>query len=102
MAPARIAGVVEPESAFGAALPRVPQAMARALELDSDLERLVAPLNGTRAIVLGRGFTFSTAEGLALKFMETGYVMAGAWSVADFHHGPIVVFWARTPAPTVT
>ena len=59
--------------------------------MDSDLEKLVAPLNGTRAIVLGRGFNFSTAEELALKLMETSYVMARAWSVADFEHGPIAV-----------
>jgi len=97
LALALISQAVDPDVAFGAALSMVPQAMARALEMDSDLEKLVAPLNGTRAIVLGRGFNFSTAEELALKLMETSYVMARAWSVADFEHGPIAVVDAGIP-----
>src|ERR1700716_3356948 len=47
--------------------------------------------NGPRAIVLGRGFNFSTAEEIALKLTETSYLLARAWSVADFEHGPIAV-----------
>jgi glucosamine--fructose-6-phosphate aminotransferase (isomerizing) len=101
LALALISQAVDPEAAFGAALSIVPQAMARALEMDSGLEKLVAPLNGTRAIVLGRGFNFSTAEELALKLMETSYVMARAWSVADFEHGPIAVVDAGIPVIVV-
>jgi glucosamine--fructose-6-phosphate aminotransferase (isomerizing) len=101
LALALISQAVDPDAAFGTALSMVPQAMARALEMDSDLEKLVAPLNGTRAIVLGRGFNFSTAEELALKLMETSYVMARAWSVADFEHGPIAVAEAGIPVVVV-
>jgi glucosamine--fructose-6-phosphate aminotransferase (isomerizing) len=50
---------------------------------------------------LGRGFNFSTAEELALKLMETSYVMARAWSVADFEHGPIAVVDAGIPVIVV-
>ena len=101
LALALISQAVDPDVAFGAALSTVPEAMSKALELDSDIEKLVALLNGTRAIVLGRGFNFSTAEELALKLMETSYVMARAWSVADFEHGPIAVVEAGIPIVVV-
>jgi len=101
LALALISQAVDGDVEFESALSMVPHAMARALEKDSDLERLVAPLNGTRAIVLGRGFNFSTAEELALKLMETSYVMARAWSVADFEHGPIAVVEAGIPIVVV-
>jgi glucosamine--fructose-6-phosphate aminotransferase (isomerizing) len=98
---ALISQVVDTDAAFAAAISRVPEAMASALEMDSELEKLVAPLNGSRAIILGRGFNFSTAEELALKLMETSYLMARAWSVADFEHGPIAVVEAGIPVVAV-
>jgi glucosamine--fructose-6-phosphate aminotransferase (isomerizing) len=101
LALALISQAVDADVAFESGLSMVPEAMAKALEMDSDVEKLVAPLNGTRAIVLGRGFNFSTAEELALKLMETSYVMARAWSVADFEHGPIAVVEAGIPIVVV-
>jgi len=101
LALALISQAVDEDAAFEAALAMVPQAMARALEMDSDLEKLAALVSGTREIVLGRGFNFSTAEELALKLMETSYVMARAWSVADFEHGPIAVAEAGIPIVVV-
>ena len=101
LALALISQAVDEDRAFEAALSMVPHAMARALEMDSAVEKLVAHLIGTRAIVLGRGFNFSTAEELALKLMETSYVMARAWSVADFEHGPIAVVEAGIPIVVV-
>lgn len=82
---------IDGDDAFEAALHRVPQSMAGALNAEMDLEKLVPTLAGPRAIVLGRGFNFSTAEEVALKLTETSYVLARAWSVADFEHGPIAV-----------
>ncbi len=101
LALALISQAVDEDAEFAAALSMVPGAMAKALELDSDLEKLVVPLTGTRVIVLGRGFNFSTAEELALKLMETSYVMARAWSVADFERGPIAVVDAGIPIVVV-
>ena len=101
LALALISQAVDEDAVFQTAISMVPQAMARALEMDSDVEKLVAPLNGTKVIVLGRGFNFSTAEELALKLMETSYVMARAWSVADFEHGPIAVVEAGIPIVVV-
>jgi glucosamine--fructose-6-phosphate aminotransferase (isomerizing) len=98
---ALISQAVNPDEAFATALSMIPQAMASALKMDSDLEKLVPLLTGARAIVLGRGFNFSTAEELALKLMETSYVMARAWSVADFEHGPIAVLEAALPVVVI-
>lgn len=98
---ALISQAVDADAAFAAALSRIPEAMARALDMDSDIAKLVAPLTGTRAIILGRGFNFSTAEELALKLIETSYLMARAWSVADFEHGPIAVLEAGLPVVVI-
>lgn len=101
LALALISNAVDPEPEFEAALSRVPQALAAALGNDGELEHLVNPLLGPRAIVLGRGFNFSTAEEIALKLTETSYVLARAWSVADFEHGPIAVVEAGLPVVAV-
>src|SRR5213593_444170 len=98
---ALISQALDPDALFESALQRVPQAIARALESENDIEALVPPLLGPRAIVLGRGFNFSTAEEVALKLSETSYVLARAWSVADFEHGPIAIAEAGLPVLTV-
>jgi len=82
---------IDADDEFAAALDRVPASMAGALNAEGDLDKLVPTLAGPRAIVLGRGFNFSTAEEVALKLTETSYLLARAWSVADFEHGPIAV-----------
>jgi glucosamine--fructose-6-phosphate aminotransferase (isomerizing) len=97
LALALMSQAVDPDPAFESALSRVPGAIGHALEKDADLELLVPALVGPRAIVLGRGFNFSTAEEIALKLTETSYVLARAWSIADFEHGPIAVVEAGLP-----
>ena len=42
-----------------------------------------------RCVVLARGYNFATASELALKLKELTYLMAAAYSSADFRHGPI-------------
>jgi glucosamine--fructose-6-phosphate aminotransferase (isomerizing) len=91
LALALVSQALDPDAAFEAALGQVPPALAAALEQEEELDRLVPALLGPRAIVLGRGFNYSTAEEIALKLTETSYVLARAWSVADFEHGPIAV-----------
>jgi glucosamine--fructose-6-phosphate aminotransferase (isomerizing) len=97
LAMALLSQAIDPDPDFGAALARVPQALSAVLELDPALERLAPALLGPRAVVLGRGFNLSTAEEIALKLTETSYVLARAWSVADFEHGPIAVVDAGFP-----
>jgi glucosamine--fructose-6-phosphate aminotransferase (isomerizing) len=91
LALALLSQAIDPEPAFDAALAEVPRALTDALGRDLDLDRLAPALLGPRAIVLGRGFNLATAEEVALKLTETSYVLARAWSVADFEHGPIAV-----------
>ena len=101
IAMALISQAMDPDPDFAEALATVPQAIARTLERDDEMSALVPPLMGPRAVVLGRGFNFSTAEEIALKLSETSYVLARAWSVADFEHGPIAIMEAGLPVVLV-
>jgi glucosamine--fructose-6-phosphate aminotransferase (isomerizing) len=91
LALALMSQAIEPEAAFEAAIREVPSALRAAIALDGALSPIAEQLTGPRAIVLGRGFNLCTAEEVALKLTETSYVLARAWSVADFLHGPIAV-----------
>jgi glucosamine--fructose-6-phosphate aminotransferase (isomerizing) len=91
LALALISQAIDPDHAFGTALARIPSSLAGVLNVEIEVEAVVPALDESRAIVLGRGFNFSTAEEVALKLTETSYVLARAWSVADFEHGPIAV-----------
>jgi glutamine---fructose-6-phosphate transaminase (isomerizing) len=91
LALALLSHAIDPEPAFEQALARVPSALSEAIGREVELDRLAPALLGPRAIVLGRGFNLATAEEVALKLTETSYVLARAWSVADFEHGPIAV-----------
>ncbi len=42
-----------------------------------------------QCVVIGRGYNYATSFELALKLKELTYVMANAYSSADFRHGPI-------------
>lgn len=50
-----------------------------------------------QCVVIGRGFNYPTALELALKLKELTYVMADAYSSADFRHGPIATIAQGTP-----
>ncbi|MDQ6876705.1 MAG: SIS domain-containing protein [Candidatus Dormibacteraeota bacterium] len=91
LALALLSNAFDPDPAFAQALTQVPRALSKALEHEAELDRLAPALLGPRAIILGRGFNLATAEEVALKLTETSYVLARAWSVADFEHGPIAV-----------
>ena len=101
LAMALISQALDPDSQFADALGRVPDAITQALHRESEVQAIVPALMSPRAIVLGRGFNFSTAEEVALKLSETSYVLARAWSVADFEHGPIALVEAGLPVVVV-
>ena len=88
---ALMSAAIEPDPGLSAAIRRVPDAIELALAREADVAGIAKELSGPRAIVLGRGFNLCTAEEIALKLTETSYVLARAWSVADFLHGPIAV-----------
>jgi glucosamine--fructose-6-phosphate aminotransferase (isomerizing) len=48
-------------------------------------------------VVTSRGYNLATAEEAALKLMETTYVVAQAFSAADFRHGPITMIGQDFP-----
>jgi glucosamine--fructose-6-phosphate aminotransferase (isomerizing) len=54
-----------------------------------------------RCVVLGRGYHYATAREWALKLKELGYVLADAYSTADFLHGPLALIEAGFPALAV-
>jgi glutamine---fructose-6-phosphate transaminase (isomerizing) len=51
-----------------------------------------------QCVVIGRGYNYPTALELALKLKELTYVMADAYSSADFRHGPIATIAQGMPA----
>src|SRR6185437_7440199 len=48
-------------------------------------------------VVIGRGYNLSTALELSLKLKELTYIMATAYSSADFRHGPIATIDQGAP-----
>jgi glucosamine--fructose-6-phosphate aminotransferase (isomerizing) len=70
----------------------VPDAIAAAIGLEDAVESAAREQAGVRrAVVLGRGFNYSTALEWSLKLKEMTYVLADAYSTADFEHGPIAM-----------
>lgn len=79
-------------SPIGEDLYAAAEGVERVLELETDIEWLAERYRYMSAcMVLARGYNFCTAQEAALKMMETGYVIARAYSAADFLHGPIAV-----------
>lgn len=66
-------------------------------------DALADELAGCRGLVVsGRGFAYSTALELALKFKEACYLSTIGLSYADLLHGPIAVVDDRVPALLVS
>lgn len=75
-----------------AALRALPEAMGRALEVESAAEAVAGQrAELERCIVLGRGFEYATAREWALKLKELAQVAADPYSAADFQHGPLAL-----------
>ncbi len=84
---------------------------ARLEELRRLPETMAATLRGTDAlaqraeryrymdgcVIIGRGYNLSTALELSLKLKELTYIMATAYSSADFRHGPIATIDQGAP-----
>ena len=75
-----------------AALERVPDAVADALEVEPEAQAVAQRLRYLRqCAVVGRGFCYGTSFEIALKLAELTHVVAQPYSAADFRHGPIAV-----------
>jgi fructoselysine-6-P-deglycase FrlB-like protein len=81
------------------ALRGVPDAIAAILEVAPAAEALAERLTYADTLVVsGRGYAYSTALEIALKFKEACYVSAVGLSYADLLHGPIAIVDINTPA----
>ena len=77
---------------------RIPDFVAEALKLEPKVAELVDRYTFMEnCVVVGRGMNYGNAYELALKLMETCYVVAERFSTADFFHGPLAIVERRFP-----
>jgi glucosamine--fructose-6-phosphate aminotransferase (isomerizing) len=77
---------------------RVPEYVAHALDERSRISELVERyVFMENCVVVGRGLIYANAYEMALKLMETCYVVAERFSSADFLHGPLALVERHFP-----
>src|SRR5947208_3871737 len=77
---------------------QIPDLAARALEQKPAIVELVQRyVFMENCVVVGRGLAYANAYELALKLMETCYVVAERFSSADFLHGPVAMIERHFP-----
>lgn len=80
------------------ALQQLPETMEKTLRLFAPIAQHVERYRYMdRCITIGRGYNYATSFELALKLKELTYVMATAYSSADFRHGPIATVESGLP-----
>src|SRR5688572_27958560 len=85
-------------SASAFAFESIPEFVARALEQKPAILELVQRyVFMENCVVVGRGLAYANAYELALKLMETCYVVAERFSSADFLHGPLAMVERHFP-----
>src|SRR2546426_1005425 len=73
-------------------LRRIPDYAAAALDLEPRIAGVVERYRFMeRCVVVGRALNYASASELAIKLMETSYVLAERFSSADFLHGPVAL-----------
>ncbi|HWF87709.1 MAG TPA: SIS domain-containing protein [Pyrinomonadaceae bacterium] len=76
----------------------IPEFVAGALNQKSSIVELVQRyVFMENCVVVGRGLAYANAYELALKLMETCYVVAERFSSADFLHGPLAMVERHFP-----
>ena len=77
---------------------KIPEFTKRALELEEKVKETVQRyIFMENCVVVGRGMNYGNSYELALKLMETCYVVAVRFSSADFFHGPLAIVERRFP-----
>jgi glutamine---fructose-6-phosphate transaminase (isomerizing) len=90
------------DDAARASIASLPAALAAALDLGGDIERIARQRASMAAcVVLGRGFEYATAREWALKVKELAHVVADPYSAADFQHGPLALLEPGFPVLAV-
>jgi glucosamine--fructose-6-phosphate aminotransferase (isomerizing) len=86
------------ESATAPRYEAIPELAALALEQQQYIRELVERyVFMENCVVVGRGLGYANAYELALKLMETCYVVAERFSSADFLHGPLAMVERHFP-----
>lgn len=76
----------------------IPDLVQKALALEPVVQDLVQRyVFMENCVVVGRGMNYGNSYELALKLMETCYVVAERFSSADFFHGPLAIVERRFP-----
>jgi glutamine---fructose-6-phosphate transaminase (isomerizing) len=76
----------------------IPEHVATALEQRPAIQELVQRyVFMENCVVVGRGLAYANAYEMALKLMETCYVVAERFSSADFLHGPLAMVERHFP-----
>ena len=89
---ALVAVALSGDSGMWSELERLPEWVARALELAPHIQQRVERFRYMeRCVLIGRGYNYATALETALKLKELTYVVAEPYSSADFRHGPIAM-----------
>ena len=79
-------------------LHKIPGFTHAALELEGKVKEVVQRyIFMENCVVVGRGMNYGNSYELALKLMETCYVVAERFSSADFFHGPLAIVERRFP-----
>ncbi len=90
------------ELGIGRALRMLPDAAARALELNPDVEGLARRYVNSRGFMfIGRGYSFPAALEGALKLKEISYIHAEGYAAGELKHGPISLLDAECPLVAV-
>ena len=77
---------------------KIPDFVSETLQLQSEIEKIVERyVFMENCVVVGRGLNYGNSYELALKLMETCYVVAERFSSADFFHGPLAIVERRFP-----
>jgi glucosamine--fructose-6-phosphate aminotransferase (isomerizing) len=85
-------------SALTQGFERIPEFCAKTLTQEAAIRELAQRYTFMEnCVVLGRGLLYGNAFELALKLMETCYVVAERFSTADFFHGPLAMVERHFP-----
>jgi glucosamine--fructose-6-phosphate aminotransferase (isomerizing) len=95
---ARGGAELTPEDPFVRGLTHLPAAMAEALALEPEIEKLSRRLQHARDVLfLGRGAHYPIALEGALKLKEISYLHAEGYPAGEMKHGPIALIDSEMP-----
>ncbi|MBX9873413.1 MAG: glutamine--fructose-6-phosphate transaminase (isomerizing), partial [Beijerinckiaceae bacterium] len=92
----------EEEARHVQSLIALPGLMAKALELEPEIEKLARELSKARDVLyLGRGTSYPLALEGALKLKEISYIHAEGYPAGELKHGPIALIDEQMPVIVV-